>query len=74
MTNWNKLEIQQLDWDPEGPLCFLHVPENFTDVIVNALRRFPLHGSHGSVIQGVGNPRPVNKLKGADELASSKPR
>jgi len=62
MADRNKLEIKQLDWDPEGPLCLLHVPKNFTNVCVYLLWRLALHGAHCRMVHRVGNPRPIDEL------------
>jgi hypothetical protein len=63
MADRNKLEIKQLNWDPEGPLCLLHIPKNFANVCVYLLWRLPLHGAHCRMVHRVGNPRPIDELK-----------
>jgi hypothetical protein len=63
MADRHKLEIKQLNWDPECPLCFLHIPKNFANVCIYLLWRLALHGAHCRMVHRVGNPRPIDELR-----------
>ena len=62
VTDWDELKVKQLNGNPKGPLRNLRVPQHVGDAIVDLLDVHSLHKAHGTVVETVGNPGPVDKL------------
>jgi len=62
MPDGNESKIQELDGDPKDPLGLLGFPQDIRNAIVDLIDCHSLHGTHGTVINGVGYPAPVDEL------------
>jgi hypothetical protein len=62
MSYRNVSKIQKLDRNPKDPLCLLCIPQDISNSIITLLRCHALHGTHSTMINGITNPTPINKL------------